>query len=159
MGFAQAVGWDKIYMTKINRWAPLRRVCHFCTYSRTLPPKKLQLAASDNSVRPAPVVVPVTSSLRAASLFMEQQGPHHACQHFGKLGGNDLWHHLRELHLHGVSLDEGAQAVQVDLLDYLWKEDTPTSRSANGGAIFLSLLPLHKGPSTSCMASISLVRW
>lgn len=84
-------------------------------------------------MHPAVQVVPVTRSLRAAaaSLFVEQQGPHHACEHFGKLGGNDLGHHLWKLHLHGVSLDVGAQAVQVDLLDYLCeggKKTTPPSQ-------------------------------
>lgn len=74
----------------------------------------------------------------AASLFVEQQGPHHAGEHFGKLGGNDLWHHLRKLHLHGLGLDEGAQAVQVDLLDDLrdgGKEDTSVTASQRGRGV------------------------
>lgn len=51
--------------------------------------------------------------------LVEQEGSHHACQDLGKLGGNDLCHHLWKLHFHRIGLDEGAQAEQIDLLHYL----------------------------------------
>lgn len=63
-------------------------------------------------------------SVLKSSLGVEYEGPHHACQDLGKLGGNDLWHHLWKLHFHGVCLDEGAQTEQVDLFHYLSEKET-----------------------------------
>lgn len=169
-GFAQAVGWDKVYTAKINRWAPLRHACHLSTYFRTFPPKKLQLATNDDSMRPAAEAVPVTSSLpsgrgltfhgtavaspclpalweagRQWPLTSSPETPPSWPQPGWRCSGSTGWPSWLSVQGRGG------------------KEDTPPSLASQQGChgffFSLSLSPLRKGPPTSCMASISLVRW
>lgn len=85
-------------------------------------------------------------SVLASSLGVEQEGPHHAGQDLGKLGGNDLRHHLWKLHSHGVGLDEGAQTEQVDLLHYLSEKKRRSGLSVEW--------QLHRDVSECCCARI-----
>lgn len=73
------------------------------------------------------------------SLVVEQEGSHHACQDLGKLGGNDLRHHLWKLHFHRIGLDEGAQTEQIDLLHYLSHKRHLTFGFVSGTAVAVGL--------------------
>lgn len=68
-----------------------------------------------NGTRPFPTI----HCSVMTSFPMKEEGPDHAGQNLRELWRNDLRHHLGKLHLHALSLDEGAETVKVDLLHYL----------------------------------------